>query len=88
MIIECIEQRFVVGICWTDGQRTGDGKADESRHLVLDHGAAHGVDLVGGQHIEQGRAGDEVPGAPAVGQQPPERQLHTVIDDHRGVRQR
>jgi hypothetical protein len=56
--------------------------------LVLDHGAAYGVDLFGGQHIEQGRAGDKVSIARAVGQEPPERRFHIAIDDHRVVRQR
>ena len=55
--------------------------------MVLDHGAAYGIDLVGGQHIEQGGAGDEMPIARAAGQEPPERQLHAAIDDHRVVRQ-
>ena len=74
-------------VCWTHGQRTSDRKAEKGRHVVLDHGAAYGIDLVGGQHVEQGRAGDEMPIARAAGQEPPERQLHAAIDDHRVVRQ-
>ncbi len=86
MIIECIEEQLVVRIGWADVQGAGDGKAEKRRHLVLNHGAAYSVDLVGGQNIEQGRAGDKVPIAPAVGQEPPEHRLHAAVDDHRVVR--
>jgi hypothetical protein len=88
MIIERIEEQLIVRVCWTYVQRTGDRKAEKSRHLVLDHGAAQGVDLVGGQDIEQSRAGDKAPIVSAVGQEPPEPRLHAAIDDHRVVGQR
>ena len=88
MIIEGQEQPLVVGVRRANSQRTGDRKAEKSRHSILDRGAAHGPDLVGGQHIEQGRAGDEVPIAAAVGQEPPERLLHAAVDDHRVLGQR
>jgi hypothetical protein len=40
MIIERIEEQLIVRVCWTYVQRTDDRKAEKSRHLVLDHGAA------------------------------------------------
>jgi hypothetical protein len=88
MIIERIQEQLVVRVRRANIQRTGDRKAEKSRHLLLDHGAAYSVDLVGGQHIEQRRAGDKARIATAVGQQPPERPLHAAIDDHRVVGQR
>jgi hypothetical protein len=88
MIIERIEEPRIVWVCWSNVQRASDRKAEKGWHLVLDHGAAYCADLVGGQHIEQGRAGDKVPIAAAVGEEPPERGLHAAIDDHRTVGQR
>ncbi len=88
MIIEGIEEQVIVRVRWVDGQGAGDCEAEESRHVVLDHGAANSADLVGGQNIEHGRAGDKLAPVPVVGQQQTESWLHAAIDDHRVVGQR
>ena len=88
MIIEGIEEQLVVGVRRVDGRSTSDREAEKSRHVVFDHSTTDRVDLPDGQHIEQGRARDELSIAPAVGQQPPESWLYTAVDDHRVVRQR
>jgi hypothetical protein len=88
MIIEGIEKQLIVRVRRVYGQSASDREAEKCRHVVLDHGAAYRVDLVGGQNIEQGRTGDKGPIAPAVGQQPPKSRLDAAIDDHRVVRQR
>ena len=88
MIIEGIEEQVIVRVRWVDGQGAGDCEAEESRHVVLDHGAANSADLVGGENIEHGRAGDKLAPVPVVGQQPTESWLHAAIDDHRVVGQR
>jgi hypothetical protein len=88
MIIEGTEEQLIVRVRGVDGQGAGDCEAEKSRHLVLEHRAAHCVDLVDGQNIEQGGAGDKLATVPAVGQQQPESRLHAAIDDHRVVRQR
>ena len=88
MIIEGIEKQLIVGVRRVDGRSTSDREAEKSRHAIFDHSTTDSVDLVEGQHIEQGRARDELSIAPAVGQQPPESWLHTAVDDHCAVRQR
>jgi hypothetical protein len=88
MIIEGMEEQLVVRVRWVHVQGTSDRKAEKSRYPVLDHGAADSIDLVSGQHIEQGRGGDKLPRASPIGKQPLESRLHAAIDDHRVIGQR
>ena len=87
MIIKGTEEQLIVGLRWVYVQGAGDREAEKSWHLLLDHGAAHGIDLVGGQYVEQGRGGDKLPIASTVGKQPLESRLHAAVDDHRVVGQ-
>jgi len=45
MIIERIQQRLIIWIRWNHSERPADGKAEQCRHLVVDHRAAHRVEL-------------------------------------------
>ena len=72
---------------WTDALGPSNAEAEESGHLVVDHGFAHGVELSHRQHIQQGRAGDKTMINRTVGQEPAKR-FDTAIDDHRVARLR
>jgi hypothetical protein len=88
MIIEGIEEQLIVRVRRAYAQGASNREAEKCRHVVRDHGAAYSIELVDCQNVEQGRAGDKVPIAVAVDQQPPERRLHAAVDDHRVVWQR
>lgn len=86
MIIERMQQKLIMLICWCEAQGSGNGKAEESGHLVVDHSLAYRVELIHGQDVQQGRAGDKPLISAAAGQEPSER-LNTSVDDHGVVRQ-
>jgi hypothetical protein len=86
MIIECIQQTLIIRVHRTNALGTGDAEAEESWHLVLDHGPAHGVEVTGRQDIQQGRAGDQAMITGAVGQESFQC-LDATVDDHRVERQ-
>ncbi len=87
MIIECIQQQLISWIGRHDAERSGDGKAEHRRCLVIDQRAAHRVELCCGEYIQQGGTGDQLSMALAAGQHLPER-VHAAIDDHCFVGQR
>jgi hypothetical protein len=87
MIIEDILQTLIMRIHGGQAQGSGNGQAEESRHLVVDHSSAHRVELIHGQNVQQGRAGDQVRIGVAAGQEPAER-LDAGVDDHGVVRER
>jgi hypothetical protein len=87
MIIECIEQTLIMRVHWTDALRPRNAETEQSGHLVVDHGFAHGVKLSSRQHIQQGRAGDKTMITRTVRQESA-KQFDTAIDDHRIVRLR
>ena len=86
MIIERILQKLIMLICWCEAQGSGNGEAEESGHLVVDHSPAYRVELIHGQNVQQGRAGDKGLIGAAAGQEPSER-LDASVDDHGVVRQ-
>jgi hypothetical protein len=87
MIIECIEQTLIMRVHRTDTLGSSNAETEQSGHLVVDHGFAHGVELSRRQHIQQGRAGDKTMITRTVSQEPA-KQFDTAIDDHRVVRLR
>jgi hypothetical protein len=87
MIIECLEQTLITRVHWGETQGSGDGKAEKSGHLIVDHCSTHCVDLSRRQYIQQGRASDKALIAVAAGQEPSER-LDAAVDDHCVSRQR
>ncbi|HET9777954.1 MAG TPA: hypothetical protein VFP81_01585 [Propionibacteriaceae bacterium] len=87
MIIERIEQTLIMGVHRANALAARDAEAEESRHLVVDHSSAHGIEVTGRQNIQQGRAGDQAMITSAVGQRP-HQCLDAAVDDHRVVRQR
>ncbi|HJY43017.1 MAG TPA: hypothetical protein VJ301_00220 [Propionibacteriaceae bacterium] len=87
MIIECIEQTLIMRVHGTDALGPSNAETEQSRHLVVDHGFAHGVELSGRQHIQHGRAGDKTMITRTV-RQKSTKQFDTAIDDHRVLRLR
>ena len=49
MIIERILQKLIMRVHWGEAQGAGNGQAEESGHLIVDHSSAHGVELIHGQ---------------------------------------
>jgi hypothetical protein len=52
MIIERIEQTLIMRVHRTHALAAGDAEAEKSRHLVVDHGSAYGVEVTSRQHIQ------------------------------------
>jgi len=52
MIIECIQKRLIMDICRIHRRGSGDGQAEESGYLVVDHGLAHCRKLITRQNVE------------------------------------
>jgi hypothetical protein len=87
MIIERIQQTLIIRVHRTNTLGTGDAEAEESWHLVVDHGSAHSVEVTGRQYIQQSGAGDQAMITGAVGEEPL-KCLDATVDDHRAARQR
>jgi hypothetical protein len=59
MIIEGILHALITLVHWGEAQGSGNGQAEESGHLIVDHRPADRVELIPGQNVQQGRAGDQ-----------------------------
>jgi hypothetical protein len=51
MIIEGIEQTLITRVNWGETEGSGNGKAEKSRHLIVDQCSTHCVDLSRRQYI-------------------------------------
>jgi hypothetical protein len=80
MIIERIQQGLIIWMERDYPERPGDCQAEQRGHPVVDHRAAHRVELRHCQHVKQRRTGHELPTSLAAGEQSREC-LDTVIDD-------
>ena len=86
MIIERIQQQLIMRVRWGQAEGPGNAEAEESGHMIVDHGSAHCIDLSRRQHIQQGRAGDKPTMINRTVGQEPIKRLDTAIDDHRVAR--
>jgi hypothetical protein len=51
MIIEGILQALIMSVGWSETQGSGNGEAEESGYLVVDHRQAYRLELVRGQNV-------------------------------------
>jgi hypothetical protein len=86
MIIEGIQEPLIIWMGRHYPERPGDRQAKQRGHPVVDHRAAHCVELRHWQHVKQRGTGDELPASVAASEQPREC-LDAVINDHRIVGQ-
>ena len=87
MIIERILHTLITRVRRCEAQSSGNGEAEERGHLVVDHSPTYSVELINGQNVQQGRAGDKALIGAAAGQEPSQR-LDAGVDDHGVARQR
>jgi len=69
MIIERLQQNLISWIGWDYAERSGDGQAEQRRHLVIDQRPAYCVELRRCQNVQKGGTADEPSTALAAGQQ-------------------
>ena len=86
MIIERTPQGLIPLVHWGEAQGSGNGEAEECGNLIVDHSPTHSVELVNGQNVQLGRAGDKALLGPAG--QDLSKRLDSGVDDHRVSRQR